>query len=250
MTSLQLVWIALAGLSSGAINAVAGGGSLVLFPALVACGLTPLQANVTNSMANWPGYLGGVLGFRQDLRDQRPRMVFLASATVLGSSCGCALLLTLPASAFNHIVPVLVLFASLLLALQPTIRRRVGSARGEGGWALYGWIVAAALYGGYFGGALGVILLATLGLNIQDSLRRLNALKAYLSLLNGTICLVAFAIWGPVDWKASLVAAPATLLGGYLGARLARHIPERLLRACIVTLGIAVSAYLAWPTSA
>ncbi len=236
--------IALAGLVSGAMNAVAGGGSLILFPALVACGLPALDANVTNSMANWPGYLGGVLGFRPQLKGQQSRVVRLSGITLVGSSLGCGLLLWLPPSSFDVIVPVLVLFASLLLAMQPWVRSRVGAAQGEGGPALYLGLLAAAVYGGYFGGALGVILLATLALTIHDQLARLNGLKSCLSLINGTVSVAIFAAFGPVHWTAAAVAAPATLLGGYLGARLAGRLNERLLRRGIVTFGIGVSIYL------
>ena len=244
MDAAHLALAATAGLVSGFINAVAGGGSLVLFPALLACGLPSLEANVTNSMANWPGYLGGVFGFRQDLRDQGGRWRSLSLVTLLGSSLGCALLLRLPASAFDLIVPVLVCFSSLMLALQPRLKQWAGHGDGERWALLVPGVFAAAVYGGYFGGALGVILLGTLALGLSDSLRRLNALKAALSLVNGTVSVVAFALFGPVYWPAALVGAPASLLGGYLGARLASRINDRLLRRAIVIYGLAVSVYL------
>ncbi|MFN8612498.1 MAG: sulfite exporter TauE/SafE family protein [Vulcanimicrobiota bacterium] len=244
MDAAHLALAATAGLVSGFINAVAGGGSLVLFPALLACGLPSLEANVTNSMANWPGYLGGVFGFRQDLRDQGGRWRSLSLVTLLGSSLGCALLLRLPASAFDLIVPVLVCFSSLMLALQPRLKQWAGHGDGERWALLVPGVFAAAVYGGYFGGALGVILLGTLALGLSDSLRRLNALKAALSLVNGTVSVVAFALFGPVYWPAALVGAPASLLGGYLGARLASRINDRLLRRAIVIYGLAVSVCL------
>ena len=244
MTASQLGLAAAAGLVSGFINAVAGGGSLVLFPALLACGLQPLEANVTNSMANWPGYVGGVLGFRHELADQGARWRRLSLITLVGSTLGCALLLRLPASAFDLIVPVLVLFSSLMLALQPRLKQWAGSS-GVDRWGLLSvGVFGAAVYGGYFGGALGVILLGTLALGLSDSLRRLNALKAALSLVNGTVSLIAFALFGPVFWPAALVGAPATLLGGYVGARMASRINDRALRWAIVVYGLAVSAYL------
>jgi len=246
MTASQLTLVATAGLASGFINAVAGGGSLVLFPAMLACGLPSLEANVTNSMANWPGYLGGVFGFRHELGDQGKRWMPLSLITLVGSALGCALLLRLPASAFDLIVPVLVLFSALMLALQPRLKAWVGGIQGERwGWLVPG-VFGAAVYGGYFGGALGVILLGTLALGLADSLRRLNALKAALALVNGTVSLIAFALFGPVFWPAALVAAPATLVGGYAGARLASRINERVLRWCIVVFSLAVSAYLFW----
>ncbi|MBX3167020.1 MAG: sulfite exporter TauE/SafE family protein [Candidatus Eremiobacteraeota bacterium] len=244
MDASQLALAATAGLFSGFINAVAGGGSLVLFPALLACGLQPLEANVTNSMANWPGYIGGVYGFRHDLADQGVRWRRLTLITLIGSSLGCALLLRLPASAFDLIVPVLVFFSSLMLALQPRLKKWAGSAGGERWRFLVVGVLAAAVYGGYFGGALGVILLGTLALGLADSLRRLNALKAALSLVNGTVSLIVFALFGPVYWPAAWVAAPATLLGGYWGARLASRINDGALRWAIVAYGLVVSVYL------
>lgn len=244
MNASQLALAATAGLFSGFINAVAGGGSLVLFPALLACGLQPLEANVTNSMANWPGYLGGVFGFRQELADQGPRWRRLTLITLVGSSLGCALLLRLPAAAFDLIVPVLVFFSSVMLALQPRLKKWAGAAGGDRWGLLSVGVFGAAVYGGYFGGALGVILLGTLALGLSDSLRRLNALKAALALVNGTVSLIAFALFGPVFWPAALVAAPATLLGGYLGARMASHIHDGALRWAIVVYGLTVSAYL------
>lgn len=237
--------IAVAGLLSGAINALAGGGSLVLFPALVACGLPPLAANVTNSMANLPGYAGGVLGYRPDLKGQRARIFGIVGVTVLGAALGCALLLRLPDRAFNLIVPILVLFASVLLAVQPAIQRRAGTAGRERIWQRQLALGLAAAYGGYFGGALGVILLATLALTVPDDLRRLNALKSVISLVNGTVCAVIFALFAPVHWPAAALAAPTNLLGGYLGARLASRVNERWLRRGIVVYGVGVAAYLA-----
>ncbi|MBN9418999.1 MAG: sulfite exporter TauE/SafE family protein [Candidatus Eremiobacteraeota bacterium] len=243
MQAPQLALAATAGLISGFLNAVAGGGSLVLFPALLACGLQPLEANVTNSMANWPGYASGVFGFRHELADQGARWRRLTAITLVGSTLGCALLLRLPAAAFDLIVPVLVLFSSLMLALQPRLKRWAGRT-GERWGVLAVGVFGAAVYGGYFGGALGVILLATLALGLSDSLRRLNALKSSLALVNGTVSVIAFALFGPVYWPAALVAAPATLVGGYLGARLASRIHDGALRSAIVIYGLVVSGYL------
>lgn len=244
MQAPHLALAATAGLISGFLNAVAGGGSLVLFPALLACGLQPLEANVTNSMANWPGYASGVFGFRHELADQGARWRRLTVITLIGSSLGCALLLRLPAAAFDLIVPVLVLFSSVMLALQPRLKRWAGASHGER-WGVLGvGVFGAAVYGGYFGGALGVILLATLAVGLSDSLRRLNALKSSLALVNGTVSVIAFALFGPVYWPAALVAAPATLMGGYLGARLASRIHDGALRTAIVIYGLIVSAYL------
>lgn len=236
-----------AGLFAGGVNAIAGGGSLLLFPALVATGYGTLAANVTNSVALWPGYVGGVLGFRAELAGQRRRMIGLAVTAVLGGIGGCVLLLSTPESAFDAVVPFLVLAASLLLAVQPRVSKLVGppseDARANAK-VLYPAVGAAAVYGGYFGGALGVILLGVLALTVRDSLRRLNALKAVLSLVISTVTVVAFGLFGPVDWTAVAVIAPAALAGGFLGAKLARRLDDQVLRRAVVVFGILVSVLL------
>jgi uncharacterized membrane protein YfcA len=238
--------VILAGLLCGIVNAVAGGGSLILFPALVAGGLPTLAANVTNSVATWPGYVGGVLGFREDLKGQARRLIPLTLITLAGSTTGCVLLLTTPTSAFDLVVPALVLFATLLLAAQPRLKRWAAkrthtASRPRRG--LYPAMFLATIYGGYFGGALGVIILGALALTMADSLPKLNALKGVLSLIDCTVSVVIFGLYGPVSWFAVAIAAPSTLIGGYLGARLARRLNEAHLRAAVVTLGLAVTAY-------
>lgn len=248
LTPSQLALVGLAGLCCGAVNSIAGGGSLILFPALIASGLPLLAANVTNSVATWPGYLGGVFGFREDLKGQRSRLVGLSLATVAGTAGGCTLLLTTPTSAFNKIVPALVLFATLLLALQPRMKRWMANrapTRGRPHKALYPALFFATIYGGYFGGAVGVVIIGALALTMADSLSRLNALKGALSLVQSTVCVIIFGLFGPVDWTAVAMVAPTTLVGGYVGARLARRMNETVLRVAIITLGLAVSVYLA-----
>jgi len=243
-----LVFLLVAGVLAGAVNAVAGGGSLLVFPALLAVGLPPLAANVTNSIALWPGYLGIVVGARQDLRGQCRRARLTGSVAVAGSAVGCALLLVLPGEVFDAVVPVLVIAASLLLAAQPWIRRWAGAADADGpdrDAALLPAVFLAAVYGGYFGGALGVILIATLALCTHDRLGRLNALKGLLSLVIATVTVVIFALAAPVDWLAVALLAPTTLVGGFVGVRIARRLPENVLRWCVVALGLTVGVYLA-----
>jgi uncharacterized protein len=242
-----LAFLLLAGLVAGGVNAVAGGGSLLVFPALLAVGFPPLAANVTNSVAQWPGYLGQVVGGQEELRGQRRRMLLTSAAGVAGSAVGCGLLLVLPDAVFDAIVPVLVLLASVMLALSPRIKRWAGTP--EPGApdrlaALLPAVFVAAIYGGYFGGALGVILIATLSLCAHDRLVRLNALKGVLSLVIATVTVVIFAIGAPVDWTAVALLAPTTLIGGFLGAKLARRLPEPVLRWSVVILGLAVGVYL------
>ncbi|SNS43311.1 hypothetical protein SAMN06893096_10493 [Geodermatophilus pulveris] len=247
MSALDLAIAAGVALLAGAINSVAGGGSLILFPTLVALGLGTVAANVTNSVAQWPGYLGGVVGFRREYAGQRSRLVRFGVVALLGGAAGSVLLLTTPSEAFDVVVPVLVLLASLLLAVQPLLTRRLrkaeeGGARHDPVW-LYLALFLATVYGGYFGGALGVILVGILGVGLHR-LKLANALKSALSAVTATVSLVIFAIFGPVDWLVVAVAAPASLIGGFLGARIATRIPVTPLRVFIVVFGIAVSVYL------
>ncbi|MEJ3654132.1 sulfite exporter TauE/SafE family protein [Actinomycetes bacterium KLBMP 9759] len=243
----SLAFLVVAGLLAGAVNAVAGGGSLLVFPALLAVGFPPLEANVTNSVAQAPGYVGIVAGTREDLRGQGERLLLTALVAIMGAAVGCVLLLMLPGAVFDTVVPALVLLASALLALQPAARRWAGPSRPDMPdrlVALLPAIFLAGVYGGYFGGALGVILMATLSLCTHDSLVRLNALKGALSLAVAVVTVLIFAGGAPVDWFAVAVLAPTTLLGGFVGARLARRLPEPALRWSVVVLGTAVGIYL------
>ncbi len=247
--ALQIVLLVVLGLVAGAVNAVAGGGSLIVFPVLLATGLPPLPANVTNSVAQWPGYAGSTLNARKDLLGQRRRIALTTIPAVVGSAVGCGLLLVLPQSVFDAIVPVLVLLASLTLGAQPWIKRwtsRDGESEAgrERPVALSVVTFVAAVYGGYFGGALGVVLIAVLSLLCADSMRRLNAVKVLLSLAVATVTVVIFGIFAPVDWFAVLLLAPSTLIGGYLGMAVAQKLPDDVLRWCVVVLGVAVAIYL------
>ncbi len=243
-----MLLLVFAGLAAGAINAVAGGGSLVSFPALLAIGLPPLAANVTNSVAVWPGYVGTCWGYRDVLRPQLHRVAMLAPAAVVGAVLGCLLLLVTSEEAFARVVPYLVILGALLLAVQGRVTDRVRRWPGAGGDVrsplLHGGLVVAAAYGAYFGGGLGVVLLVVLGLFVADELQPLNALKSVLSLVINAVALVAFALFGPVDWPSVAVLAPSALLGGYLGAGLAQRLSPRILRACVVVLGLGVGLAL------
>ncbi|NEK60481.1 sulfite exporter TauE/SafE family protein [Geodermatophilus sabuli] len=247
MSALDLAVAAGVALVAGVINSIAGGGSLILFPTLVALGLGTVAANVTNSIAQWPGYLGGVAGFRREYTGQRGRLVRFGGVAVLGGTAGSVLLLTTPSEAFDVVVPVLVLLASLLLAVQPLLTHRLrstedGGRRRDPRW-LYLALFLATAYGGYFGGALGVILVGVLGIGLQR-LQLANAVKSVLSAVTATVTLVVFGIWGPVDWLVVAVAAPASLLGGFVGARVATRIPAGPLRVLIVGFGTVVAVYL------
>ena len=247
MPSSHLALLVVAGIVSGVVNALAGGGSLLLFPALLAVGFPPLAANVTNSVAQCPGYAGFALGSRRELRGQRRRVLSTAGVAVAGSLAGSLLLLVLPAAVFDAVVPALVALASLLLGVQPWLTRWIGgpeSGHPDRRAVLLPAVFLAAGYGGYFGGALGVLLISVLALTTHDDLRRLNAVKGVLSLIIGVVTVVVFALGAPVDWLAVALLAPATLIGGFLGAKLAGRLSAAALRVAVVVVGLAVSIYL------
>ena len=244
MHGAQLALVAGAGLVGGFVNSIAGGGSLLLFPAFVAGGLGTVAANVTNSVALWPGYAGNVLALgRAELPGRSRWPVFLVTA--VGAGAGCALLLLSPARAFAVVVPFLVLGASALLAAQARIKRWLGEHTGDRGGHLLVGVALGSVYGGYFGGGLGVILMALLGLTVAAPLARVNVLKGMIQLIVASVSLVVFAVFGPVDWVAAVIVAPLSLLGGILGGRLARRLSERVLRWCVVAFGTAVGVWLA-----
>jgi uncharacterized protein len=243
----EAAFLAGAGFLGGGVNAVAGGGSLIVFPALVASGLGTLAANVTNSVAAWPGNVGAIAGFRAELAGQRSRAAALSVAAAIGSAIGCVLLLATPASAFDVVVPFLVLGASLLLAAQPWLARWWGQPSADhraGRRVLYPAVVGAAGYGGYFGGALGVILIGTLALTLDDTLRRLNALKSLLQFVVASVTVLIFGLFGPIDWLSVAAVAPASLVGGFAGARVARRLNDQVLRWCVVVFGLTVAVLL------
>lgn len=235
-----------AGLVAGVVNAVAGGGSLVSFPALVATGLPPLAANVTSAVAVTPGYLASVLGSRGELGGQRRRIAYLLLSATLGAVAGSALLLVSPERAFELAVPFLVLGATALLAFQDRLRRLVRrvTPSTHDGVALYAAVALAGLYGGYFRPALGVVLVALLALVLNEAMPRLNALKNVGQATIGGVTVVIFALFGPVEWLAVLVLVPTTIIGGYAGARLAPRVPDPVWRVGIVAFGTAVGVLL------
>jgi len=237
-----------AGLVAGGVNAIAGGGSLITFPSLIAAGLPSVAANVTNSVAVCPGYVSSVVGSRADLAGQGRRLRAIVPACLVGSAVGCSLLLLTPARAFEVVVPFLVLAAAATLAFQERLRGLVGHPRSlsprRRATTLQAVVFGGAIYGGYFGAALGVMYVAALALILDEPLNRINAFKNVLSATVGLVTIVVFAIFGPVHWGAALTVAPATIVGGYVGARLARRLPARVLRALIVTFGTAIGLLL------
>jgi uncharacterized membrane protein YfcA len=269
VSPLGWLLVALAGAVAGAVNAIAGGGTLVTFPALLAAGLPPVSANVTSSVGLLAGYAGGTVGYRRELAGQGPRVRALAAAAVIGGLAGAVVLLLTPADAFRAAVPFLVLAACALLAVQPRLARAVAARRerarprptepvGGGtaaavqvdapvaplGWGVRAGVLVASVYGSYFGAGLGVLLLAVLGVLVADELQRLNALKGLLSLVVNLVGVAVFVFSGRVDWPVALVVAAAAWIGGLLGVRVARVLPARVLRVLVVTLGVVVAVVL------
>jgi uncharacterized protein len=244
---LEPALIVVVGFLSGAVNAVAGGGSLLVFPALLATGMPPLVANVTNSVAQGPGFVGAAISQRNDLRGNSRRLWTTSAAAVVGSSIGCVLLMVLPGEVFDAVVPALVGLSAVLMAFQPTIRKWLG-APAEGApdrtLVLTIGIFLASIYGGYFGGARSVILIAILVLAATDSMRRLNALKSWLGMIGSAATLVVYALIAPVDWLSVAMLIPTTLLGGFAGGKLARVLPATFLRYLVVVIAAGVAVYL------
>lgn len=239
-----------AAFAAGAINAVAGGGSLVSFPALIAAGYGSKAANVTNTVALWPGYVGGSIGYRGELRRQRRRVGVLSVPAVLGSLVGSGVLLATPEAAFDAIVPFLILFACGVMAFQSPLadlaRRRQLAARDAAHMpaGLLAAVFVLAIYGAYFGGGLGIIMLAILAILLPDDLQHSNALKGLLSAVINFVAVAAFVIFGPVQWGAAAVMAGGSLAGGYLGVGLARSLGQRWLRLAVIAYGVVAAVVL------
>lgn len=296
LDAARILLLAAAGFAAGGINAVAGGGSLVSFPALLLAGYPALTANVTNSVALLPGYAGGSVGYRRELRGQRRRVEALGALSIGGAVLGAFLLIAGPASVFQHLVPWLILAACALLVAQPWIARRVarqalrsereheaaaaaeahapglagdapdgGQTRaaqpsravapsraatglrarlGELPPALAAAQVVSAVYGAYFGAGVSVIMLAVLGIFVDDTLQRINALKGLLALVISVVAVLYFIAFGSVAWIPVAIMAPTSYAGGLAGVAVARRLPDRVLRVAVVLFGVAVAVRL------
>lgn len=246
MSPVDVVLLIVAGLIAGGVNAIAGGGTLIMFPALVATGMPTVNAAVTNAVALWPGYVGNVASLGPQARRESLARWPLAIYAVAGSLVGSALLLAASKDTVDLVIPILVLTASLVLAFQPRLRARLGGgADRDRPLVIAMAVVGVGIYGGFFQGALGVILLAVLGIALSAPLAIINALKGMLQLVVVSTNVVVFSIFGPVDWAVAALVAPASLLGGVLGGRFARRADETVLRRCVVVFGIAVGLWLA-----
>jgi uncharacterized membrane protein YfcA len=230
------------GIAAGTINTVVGSGTLITFPTLLAFGYAPLVANVSNNIGLVPGTISGAWGYRRLLAGQRARLMPLALASTAGGIVGAVLLLSLPPNAFKAIVPFFIGLALVLIVTQRWINRLIGDRRrgdGEGaGPAAIAGVFGSGIYGGYFGAAQGIMLLAILGLTVDDELQRLNAAKVVLA---GTVNLVAGVIFifaAHVDWAVAGLIAAGSVLGGVLGSRFGQKLPPVALRAIIVIVGV------------
>jgi uncharacterized membrane protein YfcA len=242
--------IVVAGVWAGMVNTIVGSGTLVTFPVLLALGYPPLTANVSNGLGLVPGSLTGAIGYRRELRGLRGRVVRLGVASVLGGLTGAVLLLWLPPDAFDAVVPVLVALAVVLVVIQPWVSRRMAARRPDGaprtgvGPAVWSATYGTGVYGGYFGAAQGVLLLATLGLLIDDDLQRHNAVKNVLATLANLVSGIVFALVAPVSWPVVACVAGGSIVGGVIGSLVGRRLSPVVLRGVIVVVGVAALVQL------
>jgi len=243
--------IVVAALLAGTINAIAGGGTLLTFPALVWIGVNPVMANATNSFALWPGSFAAMVGFRRDLAKIRRWLLLLTIPALAGGGAGAVLLMHTSTKTFTRLVPFLILGATLLLAVQEVITRRLGIvARAHenptGGWVTFVFVFQflVGIYGGYFGGGIGILMLAALGLIGLTDMHEMNGLKNLLAICINGIAAVYFAFSGAVLWKDGIIMAAAAIVGGYLGARVAKRLGRTFVRRAVVFIGLAMGIAL------
>jgi uncharacterized membrane protein YfcA len=238
----EIVAIAAAGLAAGAINTLVGSGTLITFPVLLAFGYAPVTANVTNTIGLVPGSVSGAIGYRRELAGQRPRVVRLGAMSLAGGITGAVLLLVLPASAFKAIVPVFIALALVLTLLQPRLTRWLSDheidLERRGSALVLLAVYLTGVYGGYFGAAQGILLLAILGVALTQDLHRTNALKNVLAGLVNGVAGLYFAFAAHVDWGPAAIIAATAIVGAQLGARYGRRLPPQALRAVIVVVGV------------
>ncbi len=242
MTPLECGIVVAAGLVAGGLNTVVGSGTLVTFPVLLGLGYPPVVANVSNSLGLVPGSVGGAVGYRRELTGQRRLLLKFGAVTVVGAVTGALLLLVLPQDAFETVVPVLIIVALVLVAVQPLIARKLAERRPDrhphGGVALLLCVLVTAVYGGYFGASQGVILVALMGILMTESLQRLNAVKNVFVAVANLTSGVVFVFVADVDWLVVGLLAGGSVVGGLIGARIGRRLRPFWLRAAIVVVGL------------
>ncbi|MFJ9696275.1 sulfite exporter TauE/SafE family protein [Kitasatospora sp. NPDC101183] len=243
MTLWEAVAVLVAGVGAGMINVIVGSGTLITFPVLLAVGIPPVTANVSNSFGLVPGSLSGVIGYRRELVGQGRRLLRLGIATTLGSLVGAVLLTKLPKGAFDAIVPALILLALVLVVIQPRVAKAVAARRRsdgdpDGGWVLTVGIFLTGIYGGYFGAAQGVLMLALMGMLLQEDLQRINGVKNALAMIVNGVAALFFLFTATVNWTAAGLIAVGSLVGGLLGAKIGRKLSPVVLRGVIVVVGL------------
>jgi uncharacterized membrane protein YfcA len=247
LSTPHVILLIAAGLGAGVFNGVAGGGSLISFPVLLALGYPALTANVTNTVGIWPGYLGSAAGFRSEITGQRGRLARLSPVSMAGAVVGAILLLTTPSATFTLLAPWLVLGAAALFAAQPFLRRALDGADSTPETRPVLLMVGtflASVYGGYFGAGMGVMLLAILGLALPDSIARTSGLRTVLSILINGVAAIVFLVHGGLAWDAVWLLAGGSLVGGWIGARVALAIPAAALRAVVILIGVGTAVKL------
>ena len=243
-----LAALLLAAMLGGAMNAVAGGGSFLTFPTLVFAGVAPIPANATSAVALWPGSASSSLGYREDLRGKWRTLVLpLAAAAVVGGLAGAVLLLSTPAETFRRLVPWLLLAATAIFAVGPSVTRALQARRLHMPfWLLVLVQLAIAIYGGYFGGGMGIMMLAAYSAMGMGDLHLMNGVKSVMGMLLNAVAIVAFIVKGVVAWPYALVMLAGSLVGGYAAARLARRMPTKALRPVVIAIGAVLSIYFFW----
>jgi uncharacterized membrane protein YfcA len=238
---LEALAIFAAGIVAGTMNTIVGSGTLVTFPTLLGFGYDPVVANMSNNVGLVPGSVAGAIGYRGELEGQRERVLRMAVASFLGGLTGAVLLLTLPRSAFNAIVPFFIGVALVLVVVQPRVSRWVAARRDEapehaGVLGLAG-VYLAGIYGGYFGAAQGIIIMAILGLALHEALQRLNGIKNILAGINNAVAAGVFIVFGQIAWGPVVLIALGATVGGVVGARVGRRLPPWGLRLVIIAVG-------------
>ena len=241
MTLLEALGILAAGMAAGTINVVVGSGTLITFPVLLAFGYAPITANVSNTIGLVPGSVVGAIGYRAQLSGQRRRVLILGCATLAGAVAGAILLLELPSSAFKSIVPVFIVMGLVLIVLQPSLARHLSArhrrSSHHGGPGTLLAVLATGVYGGYFGAAQGIMLLAILGVALDESLQRINAIKNVLAGLANLVAGIVFVLVAHVAWLPVLLIAIGSALGGFIGARVGQRLNPGVLRGLILLVG-------------
>ncbi|MGA8575930.1 MAG: sulfite exporter TauE/SafE family protein [Candidatus Cybelea sp.] len=240
MSSAHFLVPALAALVAGAMNSVAGGGSFLTFPALLFAGIPPISANATNNAAMWVGTLGSAHGYREEVSAHRALLLPVVIASVAGALIGSCLLLVTPQALFARMIPWLLLFATLVFAASPLLSRRSRATPRHAPWQIVVQF-AVAIYGGYFGAGMGILMLAVLAFSGLPNFNAQNAIKNVLSASINGVALIPFVLARIIDWRFAIPMALIALLGGYFGARFFRRVPQPLARAIVVTIGTAMT---------